>query len=117
MNEDGRWVTINGNKIFIRTKNARLKEKVKEKVFNEKPKKEREQVSLTYAKQRFKNNINKYGFSTAFEDAILNFNLQSNEISSLYEYAKKQPDYNRENVWQLDKKYEEYKEGIKPYQW
>ena len=73
----------------------------------------KEQISVSYAKQRFKNNIEKYGFASSFEDAILHHNLQPNEIESLYEYAKKQSEYQKQNKILLDNIYEQYKGEVK----
>ena len=49
----------------------------------------KEEISLTYAKQSFKNNKIKYGVGGAFENSILEYNLRSEEIKKLYEYAVK----------------------------
>lgn len=49
----------------------------------------REQVSLSYAKQCYKRNILRYGESASFENAILTYYLNKEEITNLYKYALK----------------------------
>ena len=122
-----KWITKNGVKILINnhhpitffdstTTHAYMNNMIKTTKTN--TNKEKEQISVSYAKQRFKNNIGKYGFGASFEDSILNYNLQKNEIESLYKYAQKTKDY--QDKWskrELDEVYERYKDGIKPYEW
>ena len=67
----------------------------------------REQISLTYAKQSFKNNISKYGVGGAFENSILEYNLQKEEIKSLYKYASKK--VNTKEITQINNILENYK--------
>ena len=92
--EDGVWRTINGVHVLIGKDGSILKgpkslqksdiqKRLKKQI------KQKEEISLSRAKQRFKNNIDKYGAGGAFEDAILEYNLRVEEIESLYKYAEK----------------------------
>lgn len=72
----------------------------------------KEEVSLSRAKQRFKDNILKYGLGTSFEDSILYYNLRKEEIESLYKYAQKTNSYKKDRFKEIDRMYEKYKNGI-----
>lgn len=69
----------------------------------------KEQISLTYAKQNFKRNQFKYGVESAFENAILTYNLQNEEITKLYEYVIKNANVN--NIYGLENIMSQYKGG------
>ena len=83
------------------SKEARDLEKVKrafEKAYRETSKTQegtqysvegKEEVSLSYAKQRFNRNMGKYSIGDNLEDAYLEHQLRKEELDSLYEYAKK----------------------------
>ena len=123
---DKRWITKNGVKILINnhhpitfldttTTHAYMNDMIK--TTKTSTHKEREQISLTYAKQRFKNKYMIYGAGAAFEDSILNYNLQKDEIKSLYEYARKNYSKWEDDFKEITDVYERYKDGIKPYEW
>ena len=59
----------------------------------------KDQRSLTYAKQNFKRNIYKYGEFSSFENAVLTYYLNKEEIENLKEYATKIVT----NKWEMQK--------------
>jgi hypothetical protein len=70
----------------------------------------KEQISLTYAKQNYKRNELKYGVVSAFENAILEYYLQKEEIKSLYEYVLKITNLSKMEKYNLESKLNEYTE-------
>lgn len=102
MFEDGVWRTVAGRRIFIKNGQS-LTDAMK----NSGKFKEKEEISLSKAKQRFKNNIDKYGVGGAFEDAILYYNLKVEEIKSLYKYAEKMENFKFYKA-QIDSVYDNY---------
>ena len=68
----------------------------------------KEQVSLTYAKQNFKRNIFKYGVDLSFENAILEYYLNKEEIKNLYEYAIKNVEMSERDKYNINYLLEQY---------
>lgn len=49
----------------------------------------KQQISLKYAKSTFKKNMYKYDIVSNFENSILEYNLNQDEITKLYDYVVK----------------------------
>ena len=75
----------------------------------------KEEISLSYAKQRFNRNMGKYSIGDNLEDAYLEHQLRKDELDKLYEYAKKKA-YNDSELRELERRYKELTERDNPNQ-